>query len=164
MNRSAPFVLTLSIVIAAALLTSAGPSFAVERAPGERAAVLRVLTNYRAAMAARDLGALAKTVAPDLMVAEGTLVNLGWEEYRDRHIGPEMRGWLYFRVSGVRTEALEISGDQAFAVQGSIVTLGENDGPVSLASVETFVLRRTDGSWKIRHIHFSGKRIPVEAP
>jgi ketosteroid isomerase-like protein len=153
------FAAAIGLALVLVLLTPAVLSRAGGGTPSDRGGVLLALTNYRAAMTARDLKALARTVTSDLMVAEGTSVNLGWADYRDHHIGPEMREWRYFSVEGVKTEVLEISGDQAFVVQKSTVTLGEKDGPVPLESVETFVLRRSDGSWKIRHVHFSGKRI-----
>ena len=62
-------------------------------APALDAGVAKALSLYRAAFEARSIEKLAEVVDPALLVLEGTTKNVGWVDYRDNHIGPEMKEW-----------------------------------------------------------------------
>lgn len=128
-------------------------------AADESAAVKRVLGAYRAAMEARSVESLAKIVDGDLLVLEGTHKNAGWKDYRDNHIGPEMAEWKSFASSEPRLAALEIERDMAYAVQEATCTIVTADKTVVMASAETFVLRRSKGGWRVKHVHMSFKKL-----
>lgn len=117
-----------------------------------------VLKGYRAAMQARDTGRLAAVVDPALMVVEGVHVNRGWADYRDNHIGPEMKEWTSYSVSGATMLELTVAGDLAYAVETATHSITQEGRTVVVDAAETFVLARGKDGWRIRHVHYSGKR------
>ncbi len=133
-------------------------------ASSEEAAVRRVLTDYRTAMEDRSVAKLAEVVSDDLLVLEGTHKNVGWVDYRDNHIGPEMAEWKEFHVAGPVLSKLEVCGDLAYAVQEATYTIVDAKGPVIMLGAETVVLGKEPKGWKIRHLHLSGKRVSPVKP
>jgi ketosteroid isomerase-like protein len=125
--------------------------------------VRAVLEEYRAAMEARSVDRLSKVVDPALVVVENTGINVGWADYRDNHIGPELKEMRSFKYLGPRVVDASVSGDTAHAVVEARVEIAEEREVVMLACVETFVLRKTKQGWKIRSLHWSGKRVPPDA-
>lgn len=121
--------------------------------------IRQVLKDYQAAMAARSVEKLAAVVTDDLLILEGTHKNDGWADYRDKHIGPEMAEWKEFKIEGPVISRLEVDGALAYIVQEATYTIVSADKTVSMFGAETFILGKTDGGWKIKHVHLSGKRI-----
>lgn len=146
----------VSLLLLPVLAVSA---FAVD----ETGAVRSVLRAYQAAMEARSVDALGKVVDPDLLVLEGTHKNVGWKDYRDNHIGPEMAEWKSFQVADPRLVSLEVDGGMAYAVQEATYTIVMEGKTVSMAGAETFVLRKGKDGWRVKHVHFSAKKLAPEA-
>lgn len=121
-------------------------------------AVLKVLADYRAAMEARSVEKLANVIDPDLLVLEGVYKNVSWADYRDNHIGPEMKEWKEFRTQDPRVLEVIVHGELAYAVEEATFTIVTADKTVTLAGAETFVLKKDPAGWKIRHLHFSSKK------
>lgn len=144
-----------------ALVVAAAAAFA---GASEEAAVRKVLADYRTAMEERSIAKLAAVVSDDLLVLEGTYKNVGWADYRDKHIGPEMAEWKEFKVADPRLTKLEVSGDMAYAVQEATYTIVDAKGPVVMLGAETFVFGKEAKGWKIRHLHLSGKRVSPAKP
>lgn len=132
-------------------------------AAGDADAVRRVLRAYQAAMEARSVEALGKVVDPDLLVLEGTHKNAGWKDYRDNHIGPEMAEWKSFQVADPKIVSLEVEHGMAYAVQEATYTIALEGKTVSMAGAETFVLRKGRGGWRVKHVHFSAKKLAPAA-
>jgi uncharacterized protein (TIGR02246 family) len=147
----------VSLLLLPVLAVSA---FAVD----ETGAVRSVLRSYQAAMEARSVDALGKVVDPDLLILEGTHKNVGWKDYRDNHIGPEMKEWKAFRVADPSVIDVAVAGDWAYAVSQATYTIVLPAKTVVLESVETFVLHRRDGSWRVRHVHSSSRKLREEKP
>lgn len=122
------------------------------------AGVAKVLEGYRAAFEARSTDKLAEVVDPALLVLEGTGKNVGWPDYRDNHIGPEMKEWESLTYADTVLLDAEAKGESAWAVTQATVTIVSAGKPMTLDVAETFVLGKRDGVWRIRHIHWSGKR------
>ncbi|HEY8209115.1 MAG TPA: nuclear transport factor 2 family protein [Myxococcaceae bacterium] len=122
-----------------------------------------VLDEYRGAMEARSVERLSKVVAPELVVVEGTGINVGWPDYRDHHIGPELQEMRSFRYLELRVIDAAVSGGSAHVVVQERLEIVEEKETVVLAAVESFVLRKTAQGWRLRLIHFSGKRVPAPA-
>jgi ketosteroid isomerase-like protein len=124
--------------------------------------VIRALDRYWEAMEARSIEQLTDVLAPDVVVLEGTHKNVGWEDYRHDHIGPEMRGWKRFRVSDptvvklVRAEAL------ALVVEEATSEVETASARLRLRVAQTFVLERGPEGWRIQHLHVSAKSLPVD--
>ena len=120
--------------------------------------VLATLTEYRKAMEARSVDRLAAVVDPELTVIEGIHKNAGWPDYRDNHIGPEMKDWKAFQVLDPLISEVTVSGDHAYALQQATYTITTAKDTVVLDGVESFVLRKSSDTWKIKLVHFSAKR------
>jgi ketosteroid isomerase-like protein len=132
--------------------------------PAAEESVLAAVTEYREAIAAGSLDRLGEAVHADLSVLEGTHLNRGWADYRDNHIGPEMKEWKEFRVSGPTIIETAVSGDLAYVVSRATYTLVFLDKSVVIEGADSFVLRKTGGRWRVRHVHSSGKRLREEKP
>jgi ketosteroid isomerase-like protein len=134
------------------------------KADASKAAVLKTLEAYRTAMKEKSLEKLALAVHPDLTIMEGVHLNTSWADYRDNHIGPEMKEWKEFRVEDPSVVSVTTAGDWAYAVTRATYTLVFPDKSMVIDSAETFVLVKKDGKWLIRHIHSSGKKRPEAKP
>ncbi|MBI5594955.1 MAG: nuclear transport factor 2 family protein [Elusimicrobia bacterium] len=126
--------------------------------------VAKTLAAYRAAFEARSTEKLADVVDPELLVLEGTGKNVGWADYRDNHIGPEMKEWESLTYGDPVVVDAEAKGELAWAVTQATVTIVSGGKPLTLDVSETFVLGKKSGVWRIRHLHWSGKRRTQPAP
>ncbi|MBI5202100.1 MAG: nuclear transport factor 2 family protein [Elusimicrobia bacterium] len=140
---------------------AAKPEVAAEQKP--EAPVLDVLSRYQAAMEARSMEKLAEVMHPDVLVLEGIYKNVGWLDYRDNHIGPEMKEWKEFKTLRRTVIEASVNGDAAYAVQEATYSIVTAEKTMTLAAAETFVLQKGPEGWKIKHVHFSGKRKPMAA-
>lgn len=121
--------------------------------------VLKAVADYRAALEARSVEKLEAIVDPGLLVLEGIHKNVGWADYRDNHIGPEMKEWTGFKVQDPKVLEVAVHGDLAYVVQEATVTISLPEKNVVLASAETIVLKKGPAGWKIKHVHLSSKRL-----
>lgn len=120
----------------------------------------RVLDDYKAGMEALSLEQLDALMDPELLVLEHGGKDVGWLAYRNHHLGEHMQDWKSFRVSDVRILESAVSGDLAYVAQESVNTIvAKKDGKTTvLAVTETFVLKRAQGGWRIKHLHVSLKK------
>ncbi len=153
--RSTQFLAAVALGAALAVPASA--------ASGEPA-VLAAVAAYRSAIAEGSLDKLAAVVEPELTVLEGMHLNQGWADYRDNHIGPEMKEWKSLRVSDPSVVDVSVAGDWAYAVSRATYTIALPRRTVVLEAAETFVLRLRGGSWRVRHVHSSSRKLREEKP
>ena len=148
-----------SIVFALVLATvSVGVS---AQQSGEAQKIEEWLKGYDAAFLAKDLDKLATFYHPSVTIYEGAGMNDGWADYRDRHLGPELKMFenLEFGHSNRRIHML---GDRAaVAISEYFIKAKMKDRVLDNIGRETLVLEKQhDGSWKIRHSHTSGRARP----
>lgn len=121
------------------------------------------LKGYDAALVAKDLDKLATFYHPDVTIYEGAGVNNGWIDYRDRHLGPELKAFenLEFGHSNRRVHML---GDRAAYVSSDyFIKAKMKERMLDNVGRETLVVeKQADGSWKIRHSHTSGRARPTK--
>lgn len=150
----------------ALLLFLAGSLASAEAPPAQAEQGVRAFVEaYDRAFNAKDLTRLADFYHPDVTIFEGGHVNTGWIDYRDNHLGPELKEMADLRfahvdaVSNVLSEAVAyVTAEYRLkaTVEGRIV---ESEG------LETLVLLKgPDGGWRIRHSHTSSRRRPAAAP
>jgi uncharacterized protein YcnI len=131
----------------------------VAGAQDEVASVTQWLATYDAAFNAKDLEKLATFYHPDVTIYEGAGINNGWPDYRDHHLGPELKAFQNLEFAHSDTKVTVHPGGQA-AYATSRYTLkakmGERD--IDSEGLATYVLiKGTDGSWQIRHSHTSSR-------
>jgi ketosteroid isomerase-like protein len=123
--------------------------------------VLSFFKAYDAAFTAKNLDQLATMYHPDVTVYEGGGINPGWADYRDRHLGPELKSFtdLQFAHENVKIQMLGV--DAAYATANYALRRSVDGKPVTSGGLATYVLVRQDGKWIIRHSHTSASRRPA---
>jgi len=125
----------------------------------DAAAVETWLKGYDAAFNAKDLDKLATFYHPDVTIYEGGGINNGWIDYRDRHLGPELKSFedLQFGHSNTRVTVLP-GGQSAYATSEYSIKAKMGERVLDSGGLETLVLVKAgDGTWKIRHSHTSSR-------
>jgi ketosteroid isomerase-like protein len=119
---------------------------------------VEVVAAFGAALDAGDEAALADLLASDVQIAESGGIERSLEEYRSHHMGADIEF-----SKAVETEVL---GQRIFEGGGLVTILTEavskgtfRDKPVNSRLMETMVLKETNGTWKIVHIHWSSAKI-----
>ena len=114
------------------------------------------------AFVAKDLDKLASFYHPDVTIFEGGGVNNGWADYRDHHLGPELKGFenLQFEHRNVVVHVLT-GGTVAYVTSEYALKARSNERDVDSGGLETLVLLKDGGSWRIRHSHTSARRRPT---
>jgi uncharacterized protein YcnI len=117
------------------------------------------LKGYDAAFNAKDLEKLATFYHPDVTIYEGAGINNGWIDYRDRHLGPELKSFENLQFGHSNTKVLVLPGGQsAYATSEYSIKAKMGDRQLDSGGLETLVLvKSSDGVWKIRHSHTSSR-------
>ena len=132
-------------------------SLANEVGPNDITAALATLTFYKDALSKKSIDKMQKFVTTDLTVIEGTHINTSWADYRDNHIGPEMKEWLSFETVETKNVKQFFSPQQIVISEETIYRIKSKKGETRLKALETFILIKQGETWKIALIHFSGK-------
>jgi uncharacterized protein YcnI len=120
------------------------------------------LKGYDAAFNAKDLERLGSFYHADVTIYEGGGINNGWADYRDNHLGPELKAIENLQF-GHRNRKVHLLGDgrSAYAISEYFINGKMKDRDIDGGGLETLVLvKMSDGAWKIRHSHTSSKRRP----
>ena len=134
----------------------------------QSAAVADVIATLRALFAAaerNDLRALDSLYAGDsLTVVEGAGINRGWADYRDNHLGPELKEMKNFRYRPFEIEA-RVSGDLAWAMFRYALAADVNGRPIDMVGRGTAILERRGTRWIVRHTQTASRaRRPADPP
>jgi ketosteroid isomerase-like protein len=151
-------------LLLALLVTVSFARAATAQALGEAGVIEAWLKTYDAAFLAKDLDKLATFYHPDVTIYEGTGINNGWTDYRDRHLGPELKSFanLQFAHSDINVMVLP-GGGSALATSHYAIKAKMGERDLDSEGLETLVLvKMPDGSWKIRHSHTSSR--PARRP
>ena len=127
-------------------------------APGTPEAAVEA---FSAALRAGDEGALRQLLAPNVVIAEGGGVERSFEEYRGHHMPADM---AFTQAVSFTLEQRNVvsSGDQAAVISSSRAEGAFRGQAVHSRMMETMVLVREDGAWRIQHIHWSSAPISGE--
>ena len=146
-------------VIVVARATATEPATAGTQAPGNDAAAIEAwLKGYDAAFMAKDLTRLAAFYHLDVTIYEGGGINNGWADYRDRHLGPELKAFenLEFAHSATKVTVLP-GGESAYATSRYTIKAKMGERMLDSGGLETLLLVKTPEGWKIRHSHTSSR-------
>jgi ketosteroid isomerase-like protein len=122
-------------------------------------AVRQVVEALAAYSQDKNLAALDTLYAPDawVRVIEGSGVNNGWLDYRDHHLGPELREFSNFRYRYYDVES-QVRGDVAWAAFRYELIADTPQGHAESDGRGTVILERRGGRWLVAQIHTSGRR------
>jgi len=117
------------------------------------------LKGYDIAFNAKDLDKLVTFYHPDVTIYEGGGINNGWIDYRDRHLGPELKSFENLQFGHGNTKVIVLPGGQsAYATSEYSIKAKMGDRQLDSGGLETLVLvKSSDGTWKIRHSHTSSR-------
>lgn len=125
----------------------------------DRAAVEQVVRNNLRAFAAGDFAALEKLWAheEDLQVFESGHANLGWKDYSQNHLKPEL-----VQLKGIKIDVSEVrvylAGKTAWATYQYGYALTVKDKTISGKALATAILQKRGRDWVIVHSHSSSVR------
>jgi uncharacterized protein (TIGR02246 family) len=160
-------VLRATGVTGACLLVASGMAMAQagheahHAQPGPEQEIVAFFEAYDEAFTAKDLDRLATMYHPDVTVYEGGGINPGWADYRDRHLGPEMKSFNNLQFSHGNVKVQMLGADAAYVTAEYSLGRTVNDQQVTSGGLATYVLIRKDGRWIIRHSHTSSRRRPA---
>lgn len=145
------------LAVATLLLLPVGA--AAQGSAADAAAVEAWLKGYDAAFMAKDLDKLAAFYHPDVTIYEGTGVNNDWADYRDRHLGPELKAFTNLQFGHTEIKVTMMPGGQsAYATSRYTIKAKMGERDLDSEGLETLALiKMGDGSWKIRHAHTSSR-------
>ncbi len=127
-------------------------------APGTPEAVVDALA---AALRAGDAAAVERLMAPNVVIAESGGVERSFAEYAGHHMPADMAFTAAAQFTLEQRDV--IAGDDVVTVMSRSQVHGELQGrTIHSRLMETMVLRRIDGEWRIVHIHWSSAPITDE--
>jgi uncharacterized protein (TIGR02246 family) len=134
----------LAIVVPARALSAQNPESTVRAAVAE----------YNRAMEAKDLPALKALLAPDIVLYEHSVRNIGIDDVWEHHLKPEVSAFENMRATftDVRVAA---TPDMALVTRQYSIQATMNGKPIDAKGNETMVWVRRDGAWRVAHIHYS---------
>jgi ketosteroid isomerase-like protein len=111
---------------------------------------------------AKNIAGLDTLYAPDawVRIVEGAGVNRGWVDYRDHHLGPELREFQNFRYRYYEIEP-QVRGNVAWASFRYELIADTPQGHVEVEGRGTAVLEKRGERWLVVHTHTSGRRRPA---
>lgn len=115
-----------------------------------------VVAAFHAALAAGDGDAALAYMAPEVVILESGGGEKSRDEYASHHLGGDMR----FAAASQRTtleQRQETFGDTAVVLTWTHTTGSFGDREIDSNGVETMVLNRSNGQWRIVHVHWSSR-------
>lgn len=113
-----------------------------------------VVTQFHQALKAGDKTTARKLLADDVLIFEGGGVERSADEYAHHHMLSDMK-----YVAAMNSESLEhnvkIMGNTAVSMSRSKTTGTYKEKERNYESMETMVLEKQNGEWKIVRIHWS---------
>ena len=116
-----------------------------------------IVTAFHAALAQGDSVGALQLLDPRVVIFESGDAEMSRDEFASHHLGTDMR-----YAASTKREVTEIHsemrGDMAIVISRNAVTGTFGDRDINSRGAETMVLRRSDGDWRIVHIHWSSRR------
>lgn len=115
-----------------------------------RAAVAR----YNDALIGKDLPSLKALLAPDIVLYEHSVQNVGLDDVWDHHLRPEVEAFegTTAEFTDVRVWAV---GDMALVTRQYRIQATMNGRPIDAKGNESMTWVKREGLWKVIHIHYS---------
>jgi ketosteroid isomerase-like protein len=146
-------------VIGTALLIVAGFTSVVSAQSKDETRIREILKQNTDSFVANDMATLDKIWANDeaVIVFENGYANYGWADYRNNHLGPEMK-----EIANTKYDSSDIkvrvSGKMAYATFKYTISGDANGKHFDSGGLGTAVLEKRDGKWMIVHWHSSAPR------
>jgi uncharacterized protein (TIGR02246 family) len=120
--------------------------------------VLAFFKAYDAAFNAKDMDKLATMYHPDVTIFEGAGINRGWVDYRDNHLGPEMKSFQNLQWAHSNIVVHMLGDAAAYVTADYTIKYQAGERAVDSGGIATHVLVKEQGRWKIRHSMTAARR------
>ncbi len=120
-----------------------------------------IVDAFATALRQGDKQTLERLMLPNIIIAEGGGTERSFTEYASHHMSSDM---AFLRATSTRLlkrDALE-TGDLTTVISESEISGTYKDKAIHSRMVETMVLRRVLGGWRVAHIHWSSAPITGE--
>lgn len=109
---------------------------------------------YNRAFVQKDLPALKALLAPDIVLYEHSVKNIGLDDVWEHHLKPEVSAFEGTKAdfSDVRIWA---TAEMALVTRLYAITATMNGKAIDARGNETMTWVRREGSWRVVHIHYS---------
>jgi uncharacterized protein (TIGR02246 family) len=142
--------ITATVVLLAGLVSVAAQSRDAE--------VTAFFKAYDDAFNGKDLQKLAALYHPDVTIFEGSGINRGWVDYRDNHLGPELKSFQDLQWAHSNIVVHMLGDSAAYVTADYTIKYKAADRVVDSGGIATHVLVKEQGAWKIRHSHTATRR------
>lgn len=118
--------------------------------------VREVITRFETALEKHDVQTIEALVSPDIVVFEDGRRNEGWQDFREHHLLPEFKS----SRTQYRTEVVKIEATPSLAwgyCRMNRAYVARKDDRPDVWTI--YVLRKSEGSWKIAVLDWSVRRI-----
>lgn len=144
----------LAVGLAATVSTTAFAQSAV----GDHAAVVALLSSYKASIERLDATGTEALFARDSQIFESGGTEGTYAAYLAHHLGPELGHFRSFRFSDYKV-SVRFEGPVALATETYRYTIEPKTGDVvERLGVATSVLKKDGGRWKIISMHNSSRK------
>lgn len=137
-------------LLSVTLTLAARPATAQNAEPEVRAAVAR----YNRAFVQKDLPALKALLAPDIVLYEHSVRNIGLDDVWEHHLRPEVEAFQQTKAE-FTDERVWVAGDVALVTRQYSIQAVMNGRPIDARGNETMGWARREGEWRVVHIHYS---------
>ena len=124
--------------------------------PEEARAAVATVDRFFAALSAGDIDKAAAELDPQVIILESGGAERSAAEYLGGHAKSDAE-FLKKAEHKPGHRTARASGDLAWVASDNDMVIQQDGKPVTIASAETMVLRRTGSGWKIVHIHWSSR-------
>ena len=126
-------------------------------APQQATMPVEVVDAFHAALDAGDREAVLARLSEDVVIFESGGAEMSRQEYASHHLG----GDITFSAAVEReiTDRRDyVAGDMAYVLSRTRTTGTFREREIDSVGVETMILHRQEGTWRIVHIHWSSRR------
>lgn len=130
------------------------PAQAQGRSPSGEADVRAAVDAYNRAFLTKDLVALKSLLAPDVVLYEHSVRNIGLEDVWEHHLRPEVSAFQDTRADFTDVRVW-VEGGVALVTRQYSIRATMDGKPLDARGNETMGWALRDGKWRVVHIHYS---------
>lgn len=119
---------------------------------------LAIAKALHAAISGGDANKVQALLDPNVLILEGGNVERSRAEYAAHHLASDLK-FMQSVSYKLERQRGDTTGNLAWVVSEARLTGVREGKPVDLVSTETLVLKKSNGGWKIVHIHWSSRPV-----
>ena len=125
-----------------------------EHFSGLNSEAAQVVGNFHRALQSGEQSTARELLADNVLIFEGGGVERSANEYASSHMKADMEFLQEMQITTLEHH-VKVTGNTAISMSTSTMQGHYKDKDLDIKSMETLVLSRIDGQWRIIHIHWS---------